>query len=250
MITRLTVFAIANSNRGTPPNHVGTTVLSFGIQLQLGVMKFPWKVLGLAPVSALLVGLTGCDSVLQAMGLRTDQTIAETSATTDSTIGSQTLMTEGDRRVLANAEVGIELTLPASWSAASGLNKAAALQARDEANDLYIIVVAEDDATLQQSGVRDNAQRYRDLLIRRLQANGQFEGSVSTNVDFIGEDYANQSEIRGQLADGTPVVYLHTTVSTANRYYQIVAWTTPDQYSVFASELQRITETFQEDLPN
>jgi hypothetical protein len=106
-------------------------------------------------------------------------------------------------------------------------------------------VLAEDNVALQRYGFDDNAETYRRLLINSLQ---NLEGETATDVTFIDEDFASQREIRGQLQDGTRVVYLHTTVLTENRYYQIVGWTTPEQYSFSRTELQTITESFRETL--
>ena len=210
-------------------------------------MRSTWKVVLLAPLGAVLFGVVGCNSLLQAVGLRSaESTATENDGTSGEQIGTQSLNKSGDSNILRNREAGIELTLPASWSEDTNLHESAELQALDPDKQLYIIVVAEEDDSLIRLGLRENAENYRNLLINRLQSNGQFENQSPTDVSFIGDDFANQYEIRGRVGDDTPVVYLHTTVVTENRYYQIVAWTTQAQYDAYKSELESITETFRE----
>jgi hypothetical protein len=158
-------------------------------------------------------------------------------------IGNQSLTSEG---ALINEEAGVLIEIPPSWSSDRDLNEAAVLQASDAENDLYLIVVAESASSLRRLGLEENADLYRNLLAQQL-ANAQ--GSSKTDVAFVGTNFAQQYEIRGSLADGTPVVYLHTTVVSEDAYYQIVGWTTPEQYPAYRSELQNITETFQEITP-
>lgn len=213
-------------------------------------MKSAWKVLWLIPISTVVFGISGCDSVLQALGLQIEETVAESegSDTASGLVGTQSLIVQGNSNILENQTTGIELTLPDTWSEASGLHGSAELQAEDTEQDLYLIVVAEADESLRQFTLRDNAERYRDLLISRLQTNGEFDSEIPTNLSFLGDErhFANQAEIRGVLGDGTPIVYLHTTVVTETRHYQIVAWTTPEQYATYESELQGIIRTFSE----
>lgn len=215
-------------------------------------MKSAWKVLWLIPISTVVFGISGCDSVLQALGLRIEETVADNSDAAGGLVGTQSLTVRGNSNILENQITGIELILPDTWSPASGLHRSAELQATDTEQDLYIIVVAEADESLRQFILRDNAERYRNLLINRLESNGQFDSEIPTDLRFLGDEqyFANQAEVRGVLGDGTPVVYLHTTVVTETRHYQIVAWTTPEQYTSYQSELQAIIRTFREANPS
>ena len=191
-----------------------------------------------------MLGLAGCDSVLQAMGLRTEEPIAETSEDDASEqIGTQALTVSETGSVLRNEEADIEITLPATWSEDDRLHDSAELEASDIDQQLYLVVVAEENDSLLRLGLRENAENYRKLLIDRLQA---FQGESPTDLAFVGDHFASQYEIRGDINENTAVVYLHTTVVTERRYYQIVAWTTPEQYDVYKSELETITETFRE----
>jgi len=207
-------------------------------------MRLAGKALGLATVGLLAIALSGCDGLLSALGVRTEETIAETTdGTSGDRIGTQALSTGEDGNMLRNEDAGIQLTLPSSWSEDLSLHESAELQASDPDRQLYVIVVAEDDESLLRLGLQENAENYRTLLVNRLASSS---GQTKTDTAFIGDNFANQYEIRGQVDDSTPVVYLHTTVVTEQRYYQIVAWTTPEQYPAYASELREITQSFEE----
>lgn len=228
----------------TPLTEVGQECYPLVSKLQLGVMGSVWKVGVLVPLSMVLLASAGCTSLREMLGLGSgESTVEPVDGSSGEQIGTQVLTTSDDGNVLVNEEAGIELTLPAAWSENVTLHESAELEASDTERQLYIIVVAEDDETLLRLGLKENAQRYRDLLINRLQA---FSTQAPTDVAFIGDNFADQYEIRGQVGDGSDVVYLHTTVVTEERYYQVVAWTTPDQYETYKSELQAIADTFRE----
>ena len=204
-------------------------------------MRSAWKARAIAPLGVLVLGLSSCDGLL---GSRTEVPSPEPSEDdTEEPVETQTLSTDSDDTVLLNSEAGLELTLPSAWSEDERLHESAELQASDTNNELYIVVVAEEDRTLNRLGLRENAENYRRLLTNQLQS---LEDASPTDVAFIGDNFASQYEIRGRVDENTPVVYLHTTVVIENRYYQIVAWTTPAQYNAHKSELQTITQTFRE----
>lgn len=214
----------------------------YSLHFPRGAMRLVWKVRLIAPLGILLLGLTGCGSILQTLGLGSSNADADN---TSERIGTQTLTISDEGNViLSNEEAGIELLLSAAWSEDMRLHDSAELQAADAENRLYIIVVAEEKGPLvREGGLEENAEDYRKLLINRLES---AETPAPTDVRFIGENFADQYEIRGKVDAETPVVYLHTTVDTQARYYQIVAWTTPEQYVEYRSEMQTITETFRE----
>ncbi|MDA0268722.1 MAG: hypothetical protein O2890_13715 [Cyanobacteria bacterium] len=199
------------------------------------------KVRLLITLLVLTAGLSGCNGLRWLMGFGGSDPQTENGEPTS----SQVLTTTDNVSTLSNEAVGIQVTLPSSWQEDTRLHPSAELQASDPANQLYLVVVAEDEAALNRFGIKENAEKYRTLLIGKL---NRSDGQTATDVAFIGSDFATQYEIRGLLAAESPVVYLHTTVLTKNRYYQVVAWTTPDQYQFYKTELQTITESFRETL--
>lgn len=194
----------------------------------------------------LILLAVSCDRILRNLRSNPEGPTVEPvgeGAPDDTTTGTQSLNTSDNGTTLVNSDTGIEITLPESWSEDTRLHDSAELQAADAANGLYLIVVAEESPVLMRLGLQENAENYRALLQDQM---ASYEGENPTEVQFINNNIASQYEIRGSLEDGTSVVYLHTTVATQQRYYQIVAWTTPQQYETYRSELQTITETFRE----
>ncbi|MEM6520064.1 MAG: hypothetical protein AAF722_12125 [Cyanobacteria bacterium P01_C01_bin.70] len=214
-------------------------------------MKRPWTFQILFPLVMLVLLAVSCDRLLRQWNSDDEQPasqpVEEETAPAETApaeiAGTQTLNTTDSGQNLVNNAIGIQVTLPNSWSETSGLHESAELQAVDSGQDLYLIVLAEDAPALNRLGLRENAENYRSLLRSQLAVD---DGEAPTEVAFVDDEFASQSEIRGRLADDTPVVYLHTTVVTEERYYQIVMWATPEQYQTYRSELQNITATFRE----
>jgi hypothetical protein len=211
-------------------------------------MKRPWTVQILLPLVMLILLAVSCDRILRNLRSNPDDgavpTATDNSSTAVETTTDNNPSPDSSGTDLVNSDAGIQITLPASWADEDNrLHDSAELQAADATNQLFIIVVAEDSPALMRFGRPENAARYRALLKDQMTA---VEGENPTEVAFINDNFASQYEIRGSLADGVGVVYLHTTVVTQQRYYQIVAWASPEQYEAYRSELQTITETFQE----
>ena len=205
-------------------------------------MKRPWTVQILLPLVMLILLAVSCDRILRNLRSNPEEALP-TSVENSPPTEVETTATSGERTALIDSDTGIQITLPTSWAQDPRLHSSAELQASDLANELFVIVVAEDSPALMRLGLQENAARYRRLLKEQMAAT---EGENATEVAFIDDNFASQYEIRGSLADGVGVVYLHTTVVTQQRYYQIVAWASPEQYNAYRSELQTITETFQE----
>lgn len=208
-------------------------------------MKRPRTISVLAPLALVLLGATSCDNLSAWRERINEETVRQVNNDSDRQVGTQTLNTIGNSQILTNDEAGIQITLPDSWIDTSRLHGSAELQAANLDRQLYLVVVAENTEELTRLGLKENAAKYRDLLIADMESlNSEF----STDVAFVGTDdyFADQYEIRGQAGDGTPVVYLHTTVLVEGTYYQVVAWTTPDQYQFYRSELRTIVDTFRE----
>lgn len=213
-------------------------------------MRRFWTFSRFLTLALITAGSVGCAQIANLFGISSDdpnlvrvESQNQNGRPSTEAIGNQSLTSEG---ALINEEAGVLIEIPPSWSSDRGLNEAAVLQASDAENDLYLIVVAESASSLRRPDLDANAAQYRNLLAQQL---ANYQGASKTDVAFVGANFAQQYEIRGTLADGTPVVYLHTTVFLDDTYYQIVGWTTPEQYPAYRSELQNITETFQEITP-
>ena len=153
-----------------------------------------------------------------------------------------------DRRVdepslLTNQQTDVKITVPAEWiSAGDDLRSSADIYASYPIKELYVSVLSESGAVLDQFSLEDNADQYRWLIEEEM--GSAYESATRTDVQQIDGKPAIQYEIRGRV-DGTPVVYLHTTVKGENRYYQVVGWTNADSYSDNKAALQTIIRSFQ-----
>ena len=204
----------------------------------------------LAPLGLIILSAVSCDRLFRSSQDTADesapvaadnQAIENEDLEAQASAEAQALRTVGESQILSNALADIEITVSNSWSQAE-LHDFAELEAADPARQLYLVVVAEKDETLSSLGLKETAANYRTLLKDQMVA---YESESPTNIDFISGDYAEQYEVRGRVDNDTSVVYLHTTVlSDEGTYYQVVAWTTPEQYEAYRSELQEITETF------
>lgn len=155
---------------------------------------------------------------------------------------TQSLVVSPAGRLLRNAQGQVELLLPTGWQADGRLNERADLQASNELLNLYVIVLSENKGALSQFTLGDNSSYYRRLLVQGLT---KLESQQITNVTVIDGKPAVQYEIRGEL-EGQKVVYLHTTMATDDRYYQIVSWTKADLYNQHRQELQNVIGSFRE----
>ncbi|MGP1375282.1 MAG: hypothetical protein ACTS3T_20805 [Almyronema sp.] len=136
----------------------------------------------------------------------------------------------------------LQLSLPAGWQRTEGLHRSAQLQAAQQAEDLYTIVLAEDTENLDKFSLENNATIYRRLLIGGLD---QFVEETITDVDTVNNNNAVQYVIEGVYED-VPITYLHTTVATQRSYYQIISWTETDRFDGYQEEFQQIASSFRE----
>ena len=155
---------------------------------------------------------------------------------------AQSLTDGGSSNVIQDQLGEMQITLPDGWNQDTRLHSGAGLQASNEEEDLYVIVLAEDKETLSQYSLEDNSGFYRRLLIEGL---SNLEDQSPTETTSINGNSAAQYEISGEIEDAR-VTYLHTTVVTDDRYYQVVAWTNTDQYANRKPELREVVMSFRE----
>ncbi|MEA5465479.1 hypothetical protein [Leptothoe sp. PORK10 BA2] len=196
----------------------------FERQARLNFLRTP-SLLVLSAV--LLLGATGCDRV----GERTKDVI--------NSISMQNL-SNGQKR-LANQESDVELTLPQGWVDVQNLRSDADLYAAREDRTMYVMVLADPRGSEVGSFVlADNADQYLSFLDRGMT---QEQAKVPTSMTSLNGMKALQYEVKGRV-DNVPVVYLHTTVEGSTNYYQVVAWTTAENYSAAKGELQTVIQSF------
>jgi len=148
------------------------------------------------------------------------------------------------------------VVLPDDWESDRELHETADIQASNRAEDLYLIVLVEEkpesaaapSATLQTvlpepaMSLAEYSDRALALLSGRL---NEIEIDGPTSTRQIQDYPAQQFILRGQL-DGIEGVYLLTVVETTNAYYQLLAWSIPDQFSEHQDHLQQVVQSFRE----
>mgnify|MGYP006268560689 CR=1 FL=1 len=160
----------------------------------------------------------------------------------DTEVSPQTITTVDNANILTDPQGRVQLELLSGWEEApeKTLHDSADLYAKQEDKELYLVVVGEASSAIATDDLREVAQNYRQLITEALD---QVETVEAQNVGQISGYSAIQYEIRGTL-DNKSIVYLHTTVSVDDMYYQVVAWTSADGYLRHREELQQIINSF------
>ena len=144
-------------------------------------------------------------------------------------------------KLLKNDESNVQLTLPEGWVDVQSLRPDADLYVAHEDRTMYVLVLADPKRSeVGAFGLSDNAVQYLSFLDRGL---SQERPEVATNVTSLNGLDAVQYEVQGNV-DNVPVVFLHTTVEGETNYYQVVAWTTAQDYPAAKDELLGVIGSF------
>jgi len=146
-------------------------------------------------------------------------------------------------REISGPKKAYHLTVPDDWRKVSDLNDTAEVQIAQPRNDCYVIVIAEKQDGLQVADLEEYSVLVRSSIMDNLlQATAR-----KTGLESINHRVVLQYEILGTLPDSrVQVVYLHTVVQGRRNYYQVVAWTTDQNYKANQSTLRSIVDHFQE----
>jgi len=188
--------------------------------------KVRYQLVGVALLGLMATGLGGC------FGGSSEDT---------ETVDAIGQPLEGPSR-LENQQRNVAITVPAEWEKAGNLLRDSAdIYASYPLQAMYASVLSESSDVLDQFSLEDNADNYRWLIAEELST---YDGATKTEVNQINGDPAVQYEIRGRV-DGVPVVYLHTTIEGAGRFYQVVGWTTAERYEENKAGLQEVIRSFE-----
>lgn len=142
---------------------------------------------------------------------------------------------------LTNENTDVELTLPDGWLDVQDLRPDADLYVADADRTMYVMVLSDPKRSeVGAFSLADNSNQYLSFLNRGLT---QEQPEVATTMTALNGLDALQYEVRGRV-DNLPIVYLHTTVEGTTDYYQVVAWTTAEQYGTAKGELQTVIQSF------
>ena len=148
----------------------------------------------------------------------------------------QRLSTE--RKEIASDDGKIKITAPGTWTKLPELNKQASLQVGNKSKEVYLIVITDTKADLDNFTLEKHHQQTRDRMLQKMK-NASGTQPVSLTID--GHPTL-QDELTG-TEKGTNVVFLHTTVADGDHFQQILAWTLKSRWQKQKELLRKITET-------
>ena len=149
----------------------------------------------------------------------------------------QRLSTE--RKEIVSDDGKIKVTVPATWTKLPELNKQASLQVGNKSNEVYLIVITDTKADLDNFTFEKNHQQTRDRMLQKMK-NASGTQPVSLMID--GHP-ALQDEISG-TENGMNLVFLHTTLDDGNHFQQLLAWTLKSRWQKQNQQLREVTASF------
>jgi hypothetical protein len=144
-----------------------------------------------------------------------------------------------ERKELASDDGKIKATVPATWTKLPELNKRASLQVGNKSKEVYLIVITNTKADLDNFILEKHHQQTRDRMLQKMK-NASATQPVSLTID--GHP-ALQDELTG-TEKGTNVVFLHTTVDNGDHFQQILAWTLKSRWQKQDQLMREVTASF------
>jgi Domain of unknown function (DUF4190) len=144
-----------------------------------------------------------------------------------------------ERKEIASDDSKLKVTTSGFWVKRSDLNKQASLQAAYKDKEMYVIVITDAKADLDNYPLEKHHQLTRDRRLQKMK-NASATEPVSLTID--GHP-ALQDELTG-TEKGTNVVFLHTTVDDGDHFQQILAWTLKSRWHKQNQLLREVTSSF------
>jgi hypothetical protein len=144
-----------------------------------------------------------------------------------------------ERKEIASDDGKIKVTVPGTWTQLPELNEQASLQVGNKSKEMYLIVITEAKADLDDFTLEKHHQLTRDRMLRKMK-NASATAPVPLTID--GHP-ALQDELSG-TENNTNVLFLHTTVDEGDHFQQILAWTLKSRWEQQNQSLREITGTF------
>jgi hypothetical protein len=144
-----------------------------------------------------------------------------------------------ERKEIASDDGKIDVTVPGLWVKMPGLNKQATLQVGDKSKQMYLIIITDAKADLNNFTLENHHRLTRDRMLQKMK-NASATEPVRLTID--GHP-ALQDELSG-TEKNTNVVFLHTTVDDDDHFQQILAWTLKSRWQEQNQQLREITGTF------
>ncbi|HZG40291.1 MAG TPA: hypothetical protein VEZ50_16555 [Nodosilinea sp.] len=185
----------------------------------------------------LVLGLTGCAT----LGLSPRSARNTGQETGD--MGNQYVDRGFRGETLVSRIKPVRLRLQNGWRAAptGTLHPNADLEAYNPDQNLFLVVLGESRAAVNQGNLEEQANIYLQIL------KGGFAQIIAnqarTGVERVNSFPAVQYEVRGNVSQ-QPVAYLHTTLEMGEEYYQVVVWTPDDLRMANADAMRSVVQEF------
>jgi Domain of unknown function (DUF4190) len=144
-----------------------------------------------------------------------------------------------ERKEIASEGGKIKVSAPGTWATLTDLNRQASLQVGNKRNEVYLIVISDAKADLDNFTLERHHQQTRDRMLQKMK-NPSATEPVSLTID--GHP-ALQDELTG-TEKGANVIFLHTTVDDGDGFQQILAWTLKSRWQKQNQLLREVTESF------
>lgn len=144
-----------------------------------------------------------------------------------------------ERKEIASDDGKLKVTTSGFWVKRSDLNQRASLQAAYKDKEMYVIVITNPKADLDNFTLEKHHQQTRERMLQEMKNTSATQPVLLT----IDGHPALQDEITG-TEKGTDVVFLHTTVDDGDHFQQILAWTLKSQWQRQNELLREVTRSF------
>lgn len=144
-----------------------------------------------------------------------------------------------ERKEISSDDGKLKVTTSGFWVKRSDLNEQASLQAAYKDKELYVIVITDAKADLDNFTMEKHHQLTRDRMLKKMKNSSATEPLPLT----IDGHPALQDELTG-TEDHINLVFLHTTVDDGDHFQQILAWTLKSRWGDQNQLLRKITGSF------
>jgi len=146
---------------------------------------------------------------------------------------------------LKSSDGTLELTVPATWTDDNApsrrLNDQAVLQASNRVGELYVIVLTEEKADLNDMDLKKFSEITRGSQLQSMK-NATEEGPKERTINGMP---AIEYVLKGTV-DKANVVMKHVSVDGAKRYHQMLVWTLKSKWDAENKNLDAVVESLKE----
>jgi hypothetical protein len=142
-------------------------------------------------------------------------------------------------KVVVATDGNSQLTVSGGWEVVDNLNKAADLQAKNQNEEIYAIVITENKEDFI------NFSKYADLCYSKFLKIMESPDVVGPTQLTINGKSAIQYKVSGTVK-AINVVYLYTLIEGNEYFDQLIVWTLHSKFDTNETKMQNVIQSFQE----